>query len=154
MPSTGISEINNFLYKMCNTFNLRDVGNTDEGRCGDLAVMSFCQNNPIRGQVSRCLTNERAQLSVQMYSVVYFKSVKRVCCCPHPRCIARCASYLFIYRKASKYLFIKLVQIHLSGWKEFALEFYYKQEEQFSLTVKCNNWLPFLFCGRVIILFF
>ena len=94
--------------------------------------MSSCHNKPIRGQC--CSANQRAQslftLKVSSVSVAGLG-------------IARCAPILFIYRKGLKfYLFIQ--QLH-SIWKavrNLTPELHYKQEEQFSLTVKCNNWLP------------
>ena len=101
--------------------------------------MNSCHNKPIRGQ--SCSANQRAQLSGQMYSeFVYFKSVKRVCCWPNPRYCKVCFNpiYLFTERVQSISSFSNYIELG----RNQTLKLFYKQEEQFSLTVKCNNWLP------------
>lgn len=48
---------------------MRECG---RGQVWGLDCVSSCHNKPIRGQVNSNLTNERAQLGVQMYSAQLF----------------------------------------------------------------------------------
>ena len=52
--------------------------------------------------------------------------------------------FLLIYLQKGFKVSLHLASTNTFVWarRNLSFEFYYKQEEQFSLTVKCNNWLP------------
>ena len=108
--------------------------------------MSSCQNKPIRGQVNSSLTNERAQLGVQIYSAQLFTyKVSSVSVAGLIQVLQGVLlTNLFTERLQSISISSFGYSTNTFVWarRNLSFEFYYKQEEQFSLTVKCNNWLP------------